>query len=79
MEEEAETVRRIYREFLIGRSLRQIKTGLEEDQIPTPKGNSIWRIETIHNMLQNERYRAMPCCRRPMFLSVSQEVQEEPW
>ena len=57
VEEEAETVRRIYREFLIGRSLRQIKTGLEEDQIPTPKGNSIWRIETIHNMLQNERYR----------------------
>lgn len=67
VEEEAETVRRIYREFLAGKSLRQIKTGLEEDQIPTPKGNSIWRIETIHNMLQNERYRAMPCCRRPMF------------
>ena len=57
VEEEAETVRRIYREFLAGKSLRQIKAGLEEDQIQTPKGNSIWRIETIHNMLQNERYR----------------------
>ena len=29
VEEEAETVRRIYREFLSGKSLRQIKTGLE--------------------------------------------------
>ena len=57
VEREAETVRRIYREFLAGKSLRQIKAGLEEDQIPTPKGKAIWRIETIHSMLQNERYR----------------------
>lgn len=55
--EEAETVRRIYREFLAGRSLAQIKEGLEADEIPSPKGKSIWRIETLRSILRNERYK----------------------
>ena len=55
--EEAETVRRIYREFLAGKSLALIKKGLEADGIRSPRGKLIWRIETLRSILRNERYK----------------------
>ena len=36
--EEAETVRRIYREFISGKTFNQIAARLERDHIPTPSG-----------------------------------------
>lgn len=54
--EEAEIVKRIFREYLEGMSLQQIGKGLEHDGILTGAGGSKWRVETIKKMLKNEKY-----------------------
>ena len=54
--EEAEIVRRIFREFLEGSSLLQIGKGLEADGILTAAGKPKWRPETIRKILKNEKY-----------------------
>lgn len=55
-EAEAAVVRRIYREYLEGKSLIQIGRGLETDGILTSAGKELWRLETIKKMLSNEKY-----------------------
>lgn len=55
-EREAEIVRRIYREYLEGKSLIQIARGLEADGVLTGAGKTKWRPETIRKMLSNEKY-----------------------
>ena len=54
--EEAEVVKRIYREYLEGASLAQIGKSLEADGILTAVGKSKWRPETLKKILQNEKY-----------------------
>ncbi|WP_331673126.1 recombinase family protein [Eisenbergiella porci] len=55
-EAEAAIVRRIYREYLEGKSLIQIARGLEADGILTGTGKTKWRTKTIKKMLSNEKY-----------------------
>lgn len=45
--EEAETIRRIFREYVSGASGRMIATGLNRDRIPAPAGG-IWRASAIN-------------------------------
>jgi site-specific DNA recombinase len=47
---------RIYREYLEGATLLQIKHGLEADGILTGAGKSRWHVETIKRILRNEKY-----------------------
>ncbi|SFS07410.1 recombinase family protein [Anaeromicropila populeti] len=54
--EEAEIVKRIYREYLEGASLIQIARGLEADSILTAAKKAKWRPETLKKILQNEKY-----------------------
>lgn len=54
--EEAEIVRRIYREFLEGKSIRQIAQGLEADGLKTGAGRTKWYDSTIRSILKNEKY-----------------------
>lgn len=54
--EEAEVVKRIYREYLEGASLAQIGKRLESDGILTAAGKAKWRPETLKKILQNEKY-----------------------
>ncbi|NNJ32094.1 recombinase family protein [Lacrimispora defluvii] len=54
--EEAEVVKRIYREYLEGASLLQIARGLEADGILTAANKRKWRPETLKKILQNEKY-----------------------
>ena len=54
--EEAEVVRRIFREYLEGASLVEICSGLEADGILTGAHKAKWRPETVHKMLRNEKY-----------------------
>ena len=54
--EEAETVRRIFHEFLAGKSTRKIALDLTRDGIPTATGRSKWHDSTIRSMLRNEKY-----------------------
>lgn len=54
--EEADVVKRIYREYLEGASLLQIARGLEADGILTAANKRKWRPETLKKILQNEKY-----------------------
>lgn len=54
--DEAEVVKRIYREYLEGASLQQIGRGLEADGILTGAGKKKWRPETLQKILKNEKY-----------------------
>ena len=55
--EQAETVKRIYREYLEGASCQQIARGLERDGIQTARGNTRWHDSSIRLILENEKYR----------------------
>ena len=54
--EEADIIKRIYREYLEGKSLAGIGRGLEKDGILTAAGKPKWRPETIKKILMNEKY-----------------------
>jgi hypothetical protein len=54
--DEAETIRRIYRRYLAGASLGQIKDELERDGVPTAQGVKGWSYQVIRNILANEKY-----------------------
>lgn len=54
--EEAKVVRRIYREYLMGRSTTMIANGLTADGIPTPSKKTKWRSKVIQSILTNEKY-----------------------
>lgn len=57
VEEEAEIVRGIYKDFLDGKSISQIANDLTERGIPTPSGKTKWSISTVNSMLRNEKYK----------------------
>ena len=54
--EQAEVVRRIYREYLEGASMTQIARGLEGDGILTGAGRTKWYNSTVNKILKNEKY-----------------------
>lgn len=49
-------VRRIYTEYMYGRSFLQIKRGLEADGILNGAGNARWYESNIKQILTNEKY-----------------------
>ena len=54
--EEAEVVKRIYREYLEGESTISIAKGLEHDGIKTGDGKTKWYGTTVQKILSNEKY-----------------------
>lgn len=54
--EQAEVVRRIYREFLEGKSAISIIKGLEKDGIKNGAGRTKWHNTNIYQILKNEKY-----------------------
>ena len=54
--EQAEVVKRIYREYLAGYSMDRIAKGLEADGILTGAGKTKWWTSTINKILRNEKY-----------------------
>lgn len=56
-EKQAETVRRIYREFLDGKGINSIARDLEKDKVPKWNGTFKWYESTIRKMLGNEKYK----------------------
>ena len=54
--EQAEIVKRIYREYLEGSSMDKIAIGLEADGILTGARNTKWHTSTINKILRNEKY-----------------------
>ena len=55
-EEQAKTVRRIYKEYLSGLSCHAIAKGLEADGIPAPAGGKRWHADSVQSILSNEKY-----------------------
>ena len=55
VESEAEIVRMIYREYLSGKTIRQIADQLNELGIRTKRGNE-WKPSSIEGMLTNYKY-----------------------
>lgn len=55
-EEQAEVVRNIFKWYLEGKSLRQIKLKLEQQGILTATGGNVWHEKVIQGMLCNEKY-----------------------
>ena len=54
--EQAEIVKRIYREYLEGLSMDKIAAGLERDGILTRAGKAKWQTSTINKIIRNEKY-----------------------
>lgn len=54
--QEAEVVKRIYREYLEGKSYYQIGKGLTRDGIRTAAGSDHWLASTLRKILTNEKY-----------------------
>ena len=53
---EAEIVKRIFREYLEGASCKKIAKGLERDGILTSRGKKKWHDTSIRLILENEKY-----------------------
>jgi len=54
--EEAEAIKTIFKKFLDGDSVDQIKSFLESNEIKAKNGKIIWSKQAIYNILENERY-----------------------
>ena len=54
--EQAEVVRELYRRYLAGASLRDLKNWLEANQIKTVLGTEEWSVASIRSILTNEKY-----------------------
>jgi len=54
--EEARIVKQIYRWYIDGYSLSQIRQELAKQAIPSPGGASLWSTGTIKSLLSNEKY-----------------------
>ena len=79
VEDEAVIVRRIYSQFMAGRTPYLIAKSLTEDGIPTPSGKSIWRTTTVTSILTNEKYRGaalLQKCFTVDFLNKRRKVNE---
>ena len=56
--EQAVLVKRIYREFMHGKTSCMIAQELSSENIPTPSGKSThWRVSVINSILTNEKYK----------------------
>ena len=55
-EEEAVTVRRIFRAYIEGFSPESIAKQLRVDHVPSGSGRSTWPVSTVRYILQNEKY-----------------------
>ena len=56
-EEEALIIKRIFKEFIEGKSIHSIVKGLNEDKMPTKKNHvGGWATSTVTRILKNEKY-----------------------
>ena len=54
---QAEIVRRIYREFLDGKGVNLIASGLARDRVPNWHGRAKWYESSVRGILTNEKYK----------------------
>jgi hypothetical protein len=66
LENEAEIVRRIFREFIAGQSFTAIARNLHRDGVPTRNGG-VWRQSTVAGVLRNRVYIGEVSCKGETF------------
>lgn len=79
VEEEAVIVRRIYSQFMAGKTPYLIAKALTEDGIPTPAGKTKWGTTTVASILTNEKYKGaalLQKCFTVDFLNKVKKVNE---
>ena len=77
--EEAAIVRRIYREFLQGKSTNAIAAMLTEEGVPTPGKRTVWQRATVESILRNEKYKGSALLQKSFtvdFLTKKTKVNE---
>ena len=77
--EQAETVRRIYRMFMNGKTLGYIAQQLEADGIPTPGGKTKWQTRVLSSILTNEKYKGAALLQKTYtvdFLTKTKKINE---
>jgi DNA invertase Pin-like site-specific DNA recombinase len=77
--EEAEIVRRIYREFMQGQSSNAIAKHLTDEGIPTPGKRKVWQRATVESILSNEKYKGSALLQKTFtvdFLSKKTKINE---
>ena len=77
--EQAETVRRIYRMFMNGKTLGYIAQQLEVDGIPTPGGKTKWQTRVLSSILTNEKYKGAALLQKTYtvyFLTKTKKINE---
>ena len=78
-EQEAQTVKLIFRLFLYGKSPSAIATYLTGEGIPTPGGKTKWRAKVVESILTNEKYKGDARLQKKFtvdFLTKKQKVNE---
>jgi site-specific DNA recombinase len=73
---EANVVRRIFRERVAGRSLRQIANDLTRDAIPTKRGGR-WQANTVKTILENVFYTGAYQCQNRIYHNDHEAVITE--
>ncbi len=79
VEEEAGTVRLIYRMFLEGKTPFGIAKYLSDQEVPTPAGKKNWQTSTVQSILSNEKYKGDALLQKKFtvdFLTKKQKVNE---
>jgi site-specific DNA recombinase len=67
-DEEAKTVRRIYKELLAGKGTVIIAKGLTKDKVKTARGNTKWTSDSVLKLLRNEKYAGHALCQKSVTL-----------
>ena len=78
-QEQAETVRLIYRLFFEGNTPSTIAQRLTKEKIPTPGGKEKWSSSTVTSILKNEKYKGdalLQKCFTVDFLTKKQKINE---
>ena len=67
-EEEAKTVRRIFKEILEGKGTGLIAKGLTKDKVKTARGNTHWTSDSVLKILRNEKFAGHALCQKTVTL-----------
>src|SRR5574344_1869687 len=77
--EEAVIVRRIYSDYMSGKTSFTIAKALTDEGIPTPSGKKQWQSSTIESILTNEKYKGSAVLQKKFtvdFLTKKMKVNE---
>lgn len=76
-EEQARTVRRIFRDYLNGNSFKKIADGLTRDQVKNGAGSTKWWPTNVRQILNNEKYIGDALLQKTVTVSVLDKTRRK--